>query len=335
MSTPALISVEQAAVRFPVRRGLFGPKVDVHAVDGVSLALHENETVALVGESGSGKTTLGLAMLRLRTLSAGAIRWRGKLLPDLRDADLKAYRRDVQVVFQDPYASLNPRLQIAEALRRPLELHAIVKPHELRAEGERLLEIVGLAPASLYADRYPHEFSGGQRQRIAIARALALRPSILVADEPVSALDVSIRTQILKLLQTLKRELKLAMLFLSHDLGVVRHIADRVAVMYLGKIVEMAPVDALFEQAQHPYTRMLLSAAPSARADRASPVRAIEVIGDPPSPTNPPSGCRFRTRCPFAYDRCAVEEPPLYEVGRQHRSACHLVVDGGHDAARQ
>jgi peptide/nickel transport system ATP-binding protein len=335
MSGAALLSAEQAAVHFPVRRGLFGAKRKVHAVDGVSLALHENETVALVGESGSGKSTLGLAMLRLRGLTAGTIRWRGKLLSELHGGELKAFRRDVQVVFQDPYASLNPRLQISEALRRPLALHGIVQQGELRAESERLLELVGLAPAVLYADRYPHEFSGGQRQRIAIARALALRPSILVADEPVSALDVSIRTQVLKLLQKLKHELKLAMLFLSHDLGVVRFIADRVAVMYLGRIVEMAPVETLFEHAQHPYTRMLLSAAPSARANQASPVRAIEVVGDPPSPTNPPSGCRFRTRCPFAFDRCASEEPPLYVAGPQHYSACHLVADGGHGAARQ
>jgi len=331
MSGPELIAVEQVAVHFPVRRGMFARKANVHAVDGVSLALHENETIALVGESGSGKTTLGLAMLRLRALTAGTIRWRGTSLSDLQGPQLNAFRRDIQVVFQDPYASLNPRLQVSEALRRPLELHAVVDRRDLRAEVERLLELVGLAPA-LYADRYPHEFSGGQRQRIAIARALAVRPSILVADEPVSALDVSIRTQILKLLQKLKHELKLAMLFLSHDLGVVRHIADRVAVMYLGKIVETAPVDTLFDHAQHPYTRMLLSAAPSARAEAHG--RGIEVIGDPPAPTNPPSGCRFRTRCPFAFDRCAAEEPALIEVAPQHRSACHLVASAGQVAAR-
>ena len=331
MSGPELIAVEQVAVHFSVRRGMFARKANVHAVDGVSLALRENETVALVGESGSGQTTLGLAMLRLRALTAGTIRWRGTSLADLQGPQLKAFRRDVQVVFQDPYASLNPRLQVAEALRRPLELHAIVDRRDLRAEVERLLELVGLAPA-LYADRYPHEFSGGQRQRIAIARALAVRPNVLVADEPVSALDVSIRTQILKLLQTLRHELKLAMLFLSHDLGVVRHIADRVAVMYLGKIVETAPVDTLFDHAQHPYTRMLLSAAPSARATPQG--RGIEVIGDPPAPTNPPSGCRFRTRCPFAFDRCAAEEPALAEIAPQHHSACHLVSDSGHIAAR-
>jgi oligopeptide/dipeptide ABC transporter ATP-binding protein len=331
-----LITVEHAAVQFPVRRGLFGRKANVRAVDDVSLTLSENETVALVGESGSGKTTLGLAILGLRPLSSGVIRWRGQSLNEIPRGDRKTFRRDVQAVFQDPYASLNPRLQISEALRRPLALHGMVKPDALRAECERLLELVGLAPAHLYLDRYPHEFSGGQRQRIAIARALALGPSLIVADEPVSALDVSIRTQILKLLQQLKRELKLAMLFLSHDLGVVRFIADRVAVMYVGKIVEIAPVAELFERPLHPYTRLLLSAAPSARkvaTKHAIDEHAIEVIGDPPSPTNPPSGCRFRTRCPFAFDRCAVEEPPLYEAGPDHRHACHLVAGRGPIAA--
>jgi oligopeptide/dipeptide ABC transporter ATP-binding protein len=326
-----LIAVEHAAVHFPVRRGFIGGKANVHAVDDVSLALHENETLALVGESGSGKTTLGLAILGLRALSSGEVRWRGKSLASLSGDERKAFRRDVQPVFQDPYASLNPRLQILEALRRPLALHRTVAQSELSAECERLLELVGLAPAHLYLDRYPHEFSGGQRQRIAIARALALRPTLLVADEPVSALDVSIRTQILKLLQTLKRELKLAMLFLSHDLGVVRHVADRVAVMYVGKIVEIAPVDALFQGPQHPYTRLLLSAAPSTRAIAPDPM--IDVAGEPPSPTDPPSGCRFRTRCPFAFDRCSVEEPPLRDAGLQHRVACHLVAYPGQSAA--
>jgi oligopeptide transport system ATP-binding protein len=333
MSGAELIAVERAVVYFPVRRGLFRCSARVHAVDGVDLSLHEDETLALVGESGSGKTTLGLAMLRLRDLSAGAIRWRGQPVSELKGASLKAFRRDIQVVFQDPYASLNPRQPIAEALRRPLKLHRIVPPGQLQAEALRLLESVGLTPAALYASRYPHEFSGGQRQRIAIARALALRPNIIVADEPVSALDVSIRAQILKLLQQLKQELKLAMLFLSHDLGVVRSIADRVAVMYLGKIVEIAPVEALFERAQHPYTRMLLSAALSMHPERAGAAERVEAVGDPPSPTDPPSGCRFRTRCPFAFGRCALEEPKLTEIAPGHRSACHLVADDAANSA--
>jgi oligopeptide/dipeptide ABC transporter ATP-binding protein len=247
---------------------------------------------------------------------------------------LKAYRRDLQVVFQDPYASLNPRQTVSEALRRPIAWHGVVPRGQEQAEACRLLELVGLKPASLYAHRYPHEFSGGQRQRIAIARALALRPTILVADEPVSALDVSIRAQVLQLLQQLKQELKLSMLFLSHDLGVVRRVADRVAVMYLGKIVELGPVDAVFDQPQHPYTRMLLSAALTMHPPPTSQQR-IEAVGDPPSPTNPPSGCRFRTRCPFALERCAADEPPLYPVGPDHRSACHLIETGAGGSSRQ
>jgi oligopeptide transport system ATP-binding protein len=330
-----LIGVEAASVRFAVRGGLFGRKRYVHAVDRVSLSLQPNETVALVGESGSGKTTLGLAMLRLRALSAGAIRWRGDLISELSGSKLKAFRRDAQIVFQDPYGSLNPRQPIAEALGHPLTLHGIVPPAQVRAEIYRLLERVGLTPAIAYADRYPHELSGGQRQRIAIARALALRPSFLVADEPVSALDVSIRAQILELLRQCKQELKLTMLFLSHDLGVVRHIADRVAVMYLGKIVEIAPVATLFGQARHPYTRMLLGAALSVHPGGAAGQPGIEAIGDPPSPIDPPSGCRFRTRCPFAFERCATEEPLLNEVAPNHRSACHLTADDRHEAIPQ
>jgi oligopeptide/dipeptide ABC transporter ATP-binding protein len=323
----ALLTVERAEVRFAVRGGLFGRRSHVHAVDGVDLSLHENETVALVGESGSGKTTLGLAMLRLRPLAAGTIRWRGTPVSDLKGASLKAYRRDLQVVFQDPYASLNPRQTMSEALRRPIAWHGVVPRDQEQAEVYRLLELVGLKPAALYAHRYPHEFSGGQRQRIAIARALALRPTILVADEPVSALDVSIRAQVLQLLQQLKQELKLSMLLLSHDLGVVRRVADRVAVMYLGKIVELGPVDVLFEQPRHPYTRMLLGAALSMHPSRA-PQQRVEAVGDPPSPTNPPSGCRFRTRCPFAFEQCATQEPPLRSVNPGHRAACHLIEVG-------
>jgi oligopeptide/dipeptide ABC transporter ATP-binding protein len=317
------IAVQDASVLFPVRAGVLGRvKRHVRAVDGVSLSLHENETVALVGESGSGKTTLGHAILGLRPLTSGGVLWRGKPLSGLTASDMKAFRRDVQVVFQDPYASLNPKQSIAEALRRPLKLHRTMPAAEMPAYAARVLDKVGLRPAHLYLGRYPHEFSGGQRQRIAIARALMLQPTILVADEPVSALDVSIRAQILKLLQTLKAELKLSMLFLSHDLGVVRFIADRVAVMYLGKLVEIGPSNELFLRPHHPYTRMLLSAAPSIRRDaKRSPV---EVLGEPPPPSAPPSGCRFRTRCPHAFQRCVDEEPLPRAIDAGHLSACHL-----------
>jgi peptide/nickel transport system ATP-binding protein/oligopeptide transport system ATP-binding protein len=319
------ISVEHASVRFPVRGTLFGgPRREVHAVDDVSLVLHENETVALVGESGSGKTTLGLSILNLRGLSGGAIRWRGKSLARLSGEERRAFRRDIQVVFQDPYGSLNPRKSIRRALRRPLELQRVMPRVQMDGYVEELLETVGLRPARLFIDRYPHEFSGGQRQRIAIARALLLNPTILVADEPVSALDVSIRGQILNLLKKLKAERRLSMLFLSHDLGVVRFIADRVAVMYFGKIVEIGPVETIFRRPHHPYTRVLLSAAPSVHRGTGMESAPVEVIGEQPKPTDPPSGCRFRTRCPFAFDRCVTEEPMLRGIDDGQSSACHL-----------
>ena len=323
--TTETIRVEGVSVRFPVAGGWLGrPTRFVSAVDNVSLSLQENETVALVGESGSGKTTLGLAVLGLRPLSAGAIACRGKNLATLARGEKLAFRRDVQVVFQDPYASLNPRQTIGGALQRPLDLHQTVPVAERRGYIEALLDRVGLRPANLYIDRYPHEFSGGQRQRVAIARALVLQPSILVADEPVSALDVSIRSQILNLLRDLKDRLKLSLLFLSHDLGVVRFIADRVAVMYLGKLVELAPADEMFRRPHHPYTRALLAAAPTSHGDAKAGIRPVEPIGEPASPLNPPSGCRFRTRCPFAFDRCKMEEPVLRRIDGGHLSACHL-----------
>jgi oligopeptide/dipeptide ABC transporter ATP-binding protein len=288
------------------------------------LTLRENETVALVGESGSGKSTLGLSILGLRKLSDGQIRWRGQALESLSPERMREFRRDVQVVFQDPYSSLNPRHSVRDTLRRPLEIHRLVPPDQIERYIEQVIDMVGLRPSELYSDRYPHEFSGGQRQRVAIARALVLRPRILVADEPVSALDVSIRTQILNLLKDLKTTLKLSMLFLSHDLGVVRFIADRVAVMYLGKLVEIGGVDTIFSHPHHPYTRVLLSAAPSAQRRSFSDGRSVEIIGEPPPPTDPPSGCRFRTRCPFAFDRCRVEMPQLRPIEEGHLSACHL-----------
>jgi oligopeptide transport system ATP-binding protein len=316
VSEAPILAAEGAAVRFAVR----GSKKQVMAVDGVDLALHADETVALVGESGSGKTTLGLALLGLRSLAGGRVAWRGRDVASLDRDALRRFRRDAQIVFQDPYASLNPRLTIAETLRRPLALHRIVPADAQRDESARLLDRVGLQPGALYLDRYPHEFSGGQRQRIAIARALSLRPGLLVADEPVSALDVSIRSQVLNLLTELRQALGLSMLFLSHDLGVVRFIASRVAVMYLGRLVETGPTRALFETPRHPYTRALLAAAPSLSRAVAGPPLA----GEPPVPSDPPSGCRFRTRCPFAKPRCAEETPDLRDAAAGHRVACHF-----------
>ena len=256
-----LISVRQAEVRFPVRGSLFRSRAHVHAVDRVDLSLRENETVALVGESGSGKTTLGLAILRLRPLSGGTIHWRGTPLAELKGARLTVFRRDVQIVFQDPYASLNPRQPVSEALRRPLTLHGVVARGALQAEVLRLLDLVGLSPSALYADRYPHEFSGGQRQRIGIARALAVGPRFIVADEPVSALDLSIQAQVLNLMSDLQEQMGLAYLFISHDLRVVAALASRLIVMRNGKIVEEGPAADLFARPQSEYTRALFAAA--------------------------------------------------------------------------
>jgi oligopeptide/dipeptide ABC transporter ATP-binding protein len=325
-----LLSARLVTKHFPVARSLFSrsPARRVHAVDGVDLDLVEDETVALVGESGSGKTTLSMLLLGLQTPTAGVVQWSGRSLADLNDSDRRRFRRDVQVVFQDPYGSLNPRMTVGRTLGRPLRFHRVVPEAEVEREVVRLLELVGLAPAEAYLDRFPHEFSGGQRQRIAIARALALRPRMIIADEPVSALDVSVRAQILALLATLKRERRIAMLFTTHDLGVVRYIADRVVVMYLGKVVEIAPSDRFFSAPQHPYSRVLLGSALSPNPGTKLEARMVDVRGEPPSPIDPPSGCRFRTRCPHAFVRCETEEPMLRIVGPDHRSACHLSADG-------
>jgi oligopeptide/dipeptide ABC transporter ATP-binding protein len=318
VSAPLLV-VENLTKQFVLRRSLIGrPTLSLSAVDGVNFAIDPGETLALVGESGSGKTTVGRLVLRLIEPSGGRVLFEGRDVFGLGAAALRAFRRSAQLVFQDPYASLNPRMTVGDILAEPLALHAIVPPRRRQRVAE-LIETVGLDPR--FARRYPHEFSGGQRQRIAIARALAVEPKLIVCDEPVSSLDVSIRSQILNLLRDLQRRLGLAYLFISHDLAVVKHIADRVAVMNFGRIVEVANAQALFATPRHPYSRALLSAipVPSPRAKRDRMILA----GDMPSVIEAPPGCRFHTRCPFVVERCRSERPLLIDDGAGHATACH------------
>ena len=294
----------------------------VQAVDGVSFTVHDGETFALVGESGCGKSTLGRLLLRLETPTAGQVLFRGTDIATARRNDLRPIRRHMQMVFQNPQSSLNPRLTIGQTVSEPLEVHGLPSGAERVRE---LLDLVGLPDR--VANHYPHEFSGGQRQRVGLARALATEPSFLVCDEPVSALDVSIQAQILNLLVRLREQLGLTYFFISHDLGVVRYLADRVAVMYLGRIVEVATVADLFDAPLHPYTRALLSAVPSRDPDDANRRQRIVLQGDLPSAADPPSGCRFRTRCPIARDVCAEEDPPLRTLATGHDVACHFAED--------
>jgi peptide/nickel transport system ATP-binding protein/oligopeptide transport system ATP-binding protein len=320
----ALLEVEHLVKHFVAERSLFGrPIAHIKAVDGVSFHVDAGETLALVGESGCGKSTVSRLVLRLIEPDAGRIRFDGRNLLALDAGELRAFRRQAQLIFQDPYASLNPRMTVSQILGEPLALHDLVPVEGRRARVEDLLRLVGLDPR--FARRYPHEFSGGQRQRIAIARAVAVEPKLIICDEPVSALDVSIRSQILNLLRDLQDRLGLAYIFVSHDLAVVKHIADRVAVMNLGGIVETADTQALFASPRHPYSRALLSAIPVPKP-QAKRSRLL-LQGEMPSALNPPPGCRFHTRCPHAIERCRTEMPHLLSDAAGHATACHRIAE--------
>jgi oligopeptide transport system ATP-binding protein len=319
-----LLEVRNLVKHFHVARGMFGgTRGVVRAVDGVSFAIRRGETLGLVGESGCGKTTTGRCILQLERPTSGEILFEGRDLARLDQAALRPYRRRIQVIFQDPYSSLNPRMTVGEILAEPLAVHGIVAARAARAARvQELLRHVGLLPQ--HAHRYPHQLSGGQRQRVGIARALAVEPSLIVCDEPVSALDVSIQAQIINLLENLQAEFGLTYLFIAHDLSVVRHISDRVAVMYLGKVVEIADRKSLYDDPLHPYTKALLSAVPIPDPDVEARRERIVLGGEVPSPLNPPPGCVFHPRCPIAIDRCRGEVPALREVRAAHQAACIL-----------
>ncbi len=326
-----LVQVRDLVKHFPVRGGILQRTVGwVQAVDGVSFEVQRGETLGLVGESGCGKTTIGRLLLRLIEPTSGSIRFDGVELTALKGAALRPYRRRMQIIFQDPYASLDPRTAIGDSIGEGLRIHGLGTSAERREKVRKMMDLVGLQP--YLARRYPHEFSGGQRQRIGIARALVLEPDLVVCDEPVSALDVSIQAQVLNLLKQLQRELRLTYVFVAHNMGVVEHISDRVAVMYLGRIAELADRRELFEHQEHPYTQALMSAIPI--PDPELRRRRVILKGDVPSPVNPPSGCRFHPRCPLRADMggpavCAEVTPPLIDLGGGHECACHFRQPGG------
>lgn len=323
VTAEALVDVRDVVKHFPAGRTLPGAGPGpVRAVDGVSFTIRSGETLGLVGESGCGKTTLARVILRLLEPTAGKVYFAGHDLYALSRRDLRALRRDMQIIFQDPFASLNPRHTAGEIIGEPLLVHGLARGRELARRVEYLLELVGLDGS--HAHRFPHEFSGGQRQRIGIARALALEPKLIICDEPVSALDVSIQSQVLNLLLELQERLGLTYLFISHDLSVVKHVSHRVGVMYLGKLVELAPVDMLFRRPRHPYTEALLSAVPIPDPVEERRRPRLVLSGELPNPADPPSGCRFHPRCPLAEEICRQEEPPMVERAPEHWAACHL-----------
>ncbi|WIM11476.1 dipeptide ABC transporter ATP-binding protein [Enhydrobacter sp.] len=321
VETTPILEVKDLKKHFPVRKGLLRRTVGhVYAVDGISFSIGEGETLGLVGESGCGKSTAGRAVLRLIEPTSGKVAMTGRDITRLSKKELRPYRRQMQIVFQDPFSSLNPRMTAGEIVGEPLLVHGMARSKERREQVAALFERVGLRPAQMA--NYPHQFSGGQRQRIGIARALALGPKLIVGDEPVSALDVSIQAQVINLLQDLQRERKLSYLFISHNLAVVEHISHRIAVMYLGRIVEYADTRSIFTRPQHPYTEALLSAVPVPDPTIRREKRLLQ--GDVPSPVHPPAGCHFHTRCPYAVARCKTESPSLREIAPGHHVSCHL-----------
>ena len=322
--TDVLLRVEGLKKYFPIRRGVFQRHVgDVRAVDGVNFDVFRGETLGLVGESGCGKTTTGRTIIRLYEPTAGHVYFEGVDLASLKGVGLRQMRRRMQMIFQDPYASLSPRMSVLGIVGEPLEVHRVAGGAAKKERVAELLEVVGLDPA--FMSRYPHEFSGGQRQRIGLARALALNPDLIICDEPISALDVSIQAQVVNLLEELQEKLGLTYIFIAHDLSMVRHISDRVAVMYLGLIVEVTDRDTLYSNPLHPYTQALLSAVPVPDPFIEEKRQRILLEGDLPSPATPPAGCNFNTRCPVAIDRCFEVDPEFIEVEEGHRCACHLV----------
>jgi len=318
-----LLQVKDLVKHFPIHQGVFRRQVGaVRAVDGISFDVREGETLGLVGESGCGKTTAGRTLMQLYRPTSGSVLFEGVDLVRLKAGDLRRMRRKMQIIFQDPYASLNPRMSVQDIIGEPLVVHGVASGKDVQERVHQLLELVGLSPT--FSNRFPHEFSGGQRQRIGVARALALQPSFIVCDEPISALDVSVQAQVVNLLEELQDQFHLTYLFIAHDLSMVRHISDRVAVMYLGVVVELASRDEIYESPLHPYTQALLSAVPIPDPFAEAQRRRVILEGDVPTPTNPPSGCRFRTRCPIAQPVCAESRPDFRELKPGHFVACHF-----------